>query len=185
MAITIIGGDKLKAKLAEMAGKMGPGRTLRVGFLEGATCGKDGASPAPEIAFFNEFGTVERNLDLSNIESMHGPLQKGLRHAASYRHIPARPFFRNMIQKNYKSWGKLLGAILTKQNYSIEAALSLTGEVLRAQLQQSIELFTDPPNALATKKAKGSDKPLEETKNMKNAVAYDVKGLGEGGEKNA
>lgn len=178
--VSIVGGAKLQAKLAEMAGKLGPGKSLRVGFLENSTCGVDMKSPAPAVAFFNEFGTVERANTLENIEPLgQGPLQKGHKRASHYFHIPARPFFRNMIAKYHKSWGKLIEAALKKQNYGLYGALAITGEVMRGQLQKSIEEFTDPRNAPATVKAKGFDKPLEESKNMKNAVAYAVTGFDE------
>jgi hypothetical protein len=137
------------------------------------------------VAFFNEFGTIERTHSLSTVDTTYGPLQKGSRRASAYRHIPARPFFRNMIQKNSKSWGKLIAAAMKKLNYSLMGALSLTGEVLVSQLQKSIEDFTDPENAPSTVKAKGFNKPLEDSKNMKRAVAYDVKAGSEGEEKNA
>ena len=188
MPVSIVGGEKLKAKLAEMAKNLGPGKTLQVGFLECATCGKDNTVSAPSVAFFNEYGTVERaqlDLDSINTDSKTGPMQKGQRRAAAYRHIPARPFFRNMIAKYHKSWGKLLQATIKQQGYSIMGAFSLTGEVMVSQLQKSIEDFTDPGNAESTKKAKGFDKPLEDSKNMKRAVAYAITGLGNGGEKNA
>lgn len=185
MPVSIIGGEKLKAKLAEMATKLGPGKTLRVGFLEGATCGKDGASPAPQVAFFNEYGTLERMHDLGNVNTTYGPLPVGERHASAYRHIPARPFFRNMIQKNSKSWGKLLQATIKSQGYSLVGAFSLTGAVMVGQLQKSIEDFTDPGNAPSTIAAKGFDKPLEESKNMKNSASFAITDLGKGGGEDA
>ena len=173
MSVTFSGGEKMQAKLQELLTALAPdkGCIVRVGFLTGSTCGKDNSAPAPEIAFFNEYGTIGRQT-LEN----YRPGENG----SKGNHIPPRPFFRNMITKNSPRWGKLLEACLKHQNYSVQQALAEAGLKIHEQLQQSIEEFTDPKNADSTIKAKGFDAPLQDSKNMKRAVWFEV--VDEGGE---
>jgi hypothetical protein len=63
MSATLEGGEKMQAKLQEILKATAPelGRTVRVGFLTGSTCGRSGAEPAPDVAFWNEYGTSRRD----------------------------------------------------------------------------------------------------------------------------
>jgi hypothetical protein len=164
MTASFKGGEKLEAKLKELMHAVAPeaGRAVRVGFLEGSTCGKNNSASAPEIAFFNEYGTIGRQA----LESM--------KDGAKPNHIPPRPFFRTMISKNSPRWGKLLEACLKHQHYSVQLALAEAGLKMHEQLQQSIEEFTTPGNAPSTIAAKGFDAPLQDSKNMKRAIWFEV-----------
>ena len=153
------GGDNMKRVLDHMAQQLGSAKSVRVGFLEGSTCGENNDASAPEVAFYNEYGTVEHKT------------KSGF---TVYGGIPARPFFRIMIQKNSPMWGKLVQAALRMSDYNTKAALSIVGMKMHEQLQQSIEEFTSPGNAPSTIAAKGFDKPLEDSKNMKRAVWFEV-----------
>lgn len=145
MAVT--GGDKLERRLAEIAAQLGAGKTLRVGFLEGATY-PDG-EPVATIAAANEFGRPESNQ-------------------------PPRPFFRNAIADNRERWAKGFGVLL-QQGRPVDQALALTGEVIRSDIQGSIRKLTDPPLADYTVAKKGFDKPLIDTSHMLNSVDYEVR----------
>ncbi|MCU5775120.1 hypothetical protein N5923_23320 [Erwiniaceae bacterium BAC15a-03b] len=145
---TFSGGEALEQKLAEIAEKLGEGKTLRVGFLEGATY-PDNTS-VPMVAAANEFGDPAMNR-------------------------PPRPFFRNMIADKSPEWGDDIGKIAIAVNYDASALFSLMGERIKDQLQGSIRELTDPPLSPYTIKKKGFDKPLIETSHMLNSVDYDVK----------
>lgn len=142
------GGEALEKKLAELAEKLGESKTLRVGFLEGATY-PDGES-VPMVAAANEFGDPAMNR-------------------------PPRPFFRNMIAAKSPQWGDDIGRIAVATNYDADTLLPLIGEHIKDQLQTSIRELTDPPLASYTIMKKGFDKPLIDTGNMLNSVDYDVK----------
>lgn len=142
------GGEALEKKLAELAEKLGESKTLRVGFLEGATY-PDGKSVAM-IAAGNEFGDPAMNR-------------------------PPRPFFRNMIADKSPQWGDDIGKIAVATNYDTSTLLPLMGERIKDQLQGSIREFYDPPLSPYTIKKKGNDKPLIETNHMLNSVDYDIK----------
>ena len=144
-----IGGGAMSSKLREMMEKLGIEATVRVGFLEGSTCGKDNDASAPNVAYINEFGAPEA-------------------------HIPPRPFFRTAISINSARWGELLGASLKLVNYDSREAMGLVGMKISEQVQQSIEDFTDPANAESTIARKGFDDPLQDSKNMKRAVNFEV-----------
>ncbi|WP_338561885.1 hypothetical protein [Erwinia sp. E_sp_B04_7] len=145
---TFSGGDALEQKLAELAASLGEGKTLRVGFLEGATY-PDGTS-VPMVAAANEFGDPGMNR-------------------------PPRPFFRNMIAEKSPEWSDDIGKIALAVNYDATTLFSLMGERIKDQLQGSIREFSDPALAPSTIARKGFSKPLIETSHMLNSVDYDVK----------
>lgn len=142
------GGEALEKKLAELADRLGESKTLRVGFLEGATY-PDGKSVAM-IAAGNEFGDPAANR-------------------------PPRPFFRNMIADKSPQWGDDIGKIAVATNYDTSTLLPLMGERIKDQLQGSIREFYDPPLSPYTIKEKGFDKPLIRDGVMLNGVDYDIK----------
>ncbi len=145
---TIKGGDKLARALADIGAKLGQHPTLRAGFLAGATY-PDGTS-VPMVAAIQEFGAPSRN-------------------------IPPRPFFRQMIAAKSGEWPDTVKRALLAKDYDAAAALALTGEVIRGELQDSIRSFSGVPLAPSTVKAKGFDKALVDTGTMLNSVDYEVK----------
>lgn len=156
-SVTISGGSGVAKVLATIGGKLGSGRVVKVGFLEGATYParrqrKAAKAAAPvlsvaQVAFWNEFGTSR---------------------------APARPFFRNMIAAKSPEWGKDLAKAIKAQDYDPARALALMGERIKDQLQKSIVDFATPANAPSTIARKGFDKPLIDTGVMQRAVDYVV-----------
>lgn len=147
--VALKGGDRLEAKLNELARNVERAARVRVGFLGGATY-PDGTSVAL-VAAVNEFGQTR----------IH-PNQ------------PPRPFFRRMIQEKSPEWPKAVGALLVEHNYDAHVTLDLTGTAIEGQLQQSITDFTSPPLAPITIARKGFSKPLIDTGQMLNSVKHEV-----------
>lgn len=146
------GGEKMKAFLDQLVKDLtGNDPVVRVGFLEGSTCGPNNDASAPTVAFILDQGAPAAG-------------------------IPPRPFFRNMIRRRRASWGKTMAAFLKANAYSKHKALMGTGLVIGEQLQLEITETTEPANAESTVARKGFDKPLEWSKNMKRAVAAEVDG---------
>lgn len=145
---TFTGGEDLQRKLAAKAERLGESKTLRVGFLEGATY-PDGES-VPMVAAANEFGDPTMNR-------------------------PPRPFFRNMIADKSPAWGDELARIAVAVNYDADTLIPLMGERIKEQLQGSIRDLTEPMLSPYTIAKKGFDKPLIETSHMLNSVDYDIK----------
>lgn len=144
----VSGGDKLQAYLEELAGSLSKGDELAVGFLAGSTY-PDGAS-VPYVAAIQEFGSPAEN-------------------------IHPRPYFRNMIAENAPAWGDDVAKVLKATNYDGNQTLSLMGERIKGQLQDSIRNTNDPRNAESTIAKKGFDNPLIDTGHMLNSVDYEVK----------
>ncbi|MFL9904271.1 hypothetical protein PQR71_40140 [Paraburkholderia fungorum] len=196
------GGAALEAKLREIAEKVGKAKTVNVGFLEGATY-PDG-TPVALIAATNEYGgtvtvpahdtTIHRKIDKQGNFAAGALDEDGNRIGASQfvkasrsnydttHHveeytvtIPARPFFRGMIQKNKGEWPADLGKIIKAANYDSVLALGRLGKHVAEQLQESIRAFDDPANAKSTIAKKGFDKPLVDSKNMLDNVDSEVK----------
>ncbi|WP_233596650.1 hypothetical protein [Citrobacter koseri] len=114
---TFSGGAALEAKLAELAEKLGEPMTLRMGFLENATY-PDGTKVALAAAAA-EWGNPANGQ-------------------------PPRPYFRNMISANSPQWGDDFAKIAIASNYDARKSLSLMGEHMKSQLQDSIRELTEP-----------------------------------------
>lgn len=125
---TISGGKRFEAAMHVLAAKLGQPRTLRVGFLAGGTY-PDGTSIAM-IAAIQNFGAPSRG-------------------------IPPRPFFSNMVAKHSPSWPKGIAAELQTNGNDVDAALNITGDVIRTQLQDEIRATNSPPLAASTLARRG------------------------------
>lgn len=111
------GGDRLTKVLETIGRKAGRGLRVNVGYLAEAkyqsTVHKpnQGGLSVAQVAFWDEFGTV---------------------------HSPPRPSFRTMIAENSPQWGPQLGRALKAANYDGTAALTLMGDKMKRELQDSI-----------------------------------------------
>jgi hypothetical protein len=141
------GGEKLTAKLNEIAENLGEGGSLKVGFLEGATY-PDG-TPVALIAAIQDGGAPAAG-------------------------IPPRPFFRNMIAAKQSEWPEGIGIQLKANNYDLAKTLEIVGLAIAGQLRQSIIDTNAPPLAQSTIDRKGFSKPLIDTSHMINSIDHEV-----------
>ena len=126
------GGDKFRQRLTELVAQATTAK-VRVGIIEQANYdGSDGESVA-QVAFWNEYGTAT---------------------------IPPRPFFRNTIAQHKDEWPKQAAAFMEANGGDVRQTLADMGEVVKGQIKMTIQDFREPPNAAATVKQKGFDKPL-------------------------
>lgn len=201
MGVKFTGGDKLEQKLREIAAQAGKANTVRVGFLADATY-PDG-TPVALIAATNEYGgtvnvpehdtTIFRKINAKGDFSAGKLDEEGNRigasqfvkasksnYATTHRvdaytiTIPARPFFRSMIQQHKGEWSGDLGKIIKGANYDSTIALGRMGKHIGDQLQESIREFDSPKDAKSTIKKKGFDKTLIETSTMLQSVDFEV-----------
>jgi hypothetical protein len=164
--------------------KVGPGATVKVGFMEGTMSGWNGPRPlagkaetakranaqprqvpAAQVAFWQEYGTTSGTVSFAF---------EGGENTTEMNHIPPRPFFRTMIDQQSGTWGKLMAAALKLNNLDSKKALALMGLKIGEQLQQSINTFSGVPLAQSTIDRKGFDKPLIDSHNMIRAVEFVV-----------
>lgn len=140
------GGDKFRQRLAELSAQATTAK-VRVGIIEQANYdGSDGESVA-QVAFWNEYGTAN---------------------------IPPRPFFRNTIARHKDEWPKQAAALMEANGGDVRQTLELMGEGVKGQLVETIQDFREPPNAAATVKKKGFDKPLIDTGTLWRSIDYEV-----------
>lgn len=118
--------------------------SVRVGVLESATY-PDG-TPVAMVAFWNEYGT---------------------------KTSPVRAFFRTTVSDQKKNW-VLSVQNLMKMHDDPKKVMGLIGEHMRGQIVQSINTWTDPPNAPYTVRMKGFNKPLVEHGIMMRSISYEV-----------
>jgi hypothetical protein len=181
-SLNFTGGEALQKRLKEIADKAGKGGTLRTGFLENATY-PDG-TPVAQVAAAQEYGAeIDHPGGTRYVIGADGMARfvpndfVGPVSGVTKPHridIPARSFFRTMIEEKKAGWGKALGALAKDNDYDIDKALGLMGEGIKGQLQASIQAVTSPPLAASTVRAKGFDKPLVESGHMQNSVDYEV-----------
>lgn len=126
------GGDRFRRHLSELAARAATAK-VRVGIIEQANYdGSDGESVA-QVAFWNEYGTAT---------------------------VPPRPFFRNTIAEHKDEWPKKAATFMAANGGDVRQTLADMGEVVKGQIKMTIQDFREPPNAAATVKQKGFDKPL-------------------------
>lgn len=85
------------------------------------------------------------------------------------------PFFTNMIAAKKPEWPAAVAALLVANKYDALSTLQMTGEAITGQLRQAIVDTVSPPNAPATIKRKGFDKPLIHSGHLLNSADYQVK----------
>lgn len=140
------GGDRFRRHLSELAARAATGK-VRVGIIEQANYdGSDGESVA-QVAFWNEYGTAT---------------------------VPPRPFFRNTIAEHKDEWPKQAAALLEANGGDVRQTLELMGEGVKGQIVETIQAFREPPNAAATVKKKGFDKPLIDTGTLWRSIDCEV-----------
>lgn len=120
--------------------------SVRVGVLENATY-PDG-TPVAMVAFWNEYGT---------------------------KTSPVRAFFRTTVSDQKKNW-VLSVQNLMKMHDDPKKVMGLIGEHMRGQIVQSINTWTDPPNAPYTVAMKGFNKPLVDQGIMMRSISFEVGG---------
>ena len=120
--------------------------SVRVGVLENATY-PDG-TPVAMVAFWNEYGT---------------------------KTSPVRAFFRTTVSDQKKNW-VLSVQNLMKMHDDPKKVMGLIGEHMRGQIVQSINTWTDPPNAPYTVARKGFNKPLVDQGIMMQSISFEVNG---------
>jgi hypothetical protein len=149
--ITIHGGTALRNYLTKIAHQFNQvkGKTLRVGFLPSAPHYQRTGLPTAYIASVQEWGDPSHN-------------------------IPARPFFRTCIKENQKSWSKTAADYLKANNNDVEETFRDMGATITGQLINSIVNGQWVPNAPATVRRKGFQKPLIESGQLVNAISYEI-----------
>jgi len=147
MAVSVKGGDRLAARLKQIADRLGSEPVVKVGFAEGSTY-PDGTS-LPLVAALNEFGAPSRGQ-------------------------PPRPFMRNTVAKHGGDWPKAAAALLKANDYDAHKTLELVGEGIKGQMQTEIQTGSFAPLAPSTIRQKGHTKPLIDTGFMWQHITVEV-----------
>ena len=161
------GGDKLTARLNQIAANLAKASSVDVGFMAGST-EPDGTSTALGAALNEYGGTINVAAGETTIYRMTnaagtGFLRKGRfvkasksNFASTHTHEaytitrPPRPFFRNAIVKNQGQWPADIAASLKANNYDAKKALNEVGQKIQEEIQDSIVDLTSPPLAAST-----------------------------------
>lgn len=151
ISISITGGERLKEALNKVAET---NIMVKAGIPAGATT-TDGMS-IPAYALWNEVGTA---------------------------HIPPRPFMRQTVNDNQDKWKGLLQSNLSFMSLTQdngEAVMGLLGEVMVADIKQTIQrgnFAADSPATVKAKARKGKSEPnhpLIDTGQMLESIISEV-----------
>lgn len=140
-----LGYSTIVRELRELSGK-----EVSAGIFKDAGKSRKGV-PIVDYAIYNEFGT---------------------------RHIPSRPFVRIASDENRKAWCDIAvneAGRIVDGNSSASQVLEKLGKRMKKDIKKVIgDKSKLAPNAPATIKRKGHDKPLIDTGLMKSKVNYRV-----------
>jgi phage gpG-like protein len=120
---------------------------------------------------------TEAEDDRDGISNAHlGAIQEfGLIIEALGINIPERSFMRAVFDQKAAQAVRLVGKRL-KSGDSLEKALGIGAEWLKAQMVRAIDAGIPPPNAPSTVAAKGSSKPLIDSGQLKQSITSEVRG---------
>ncbi|MBI6551057.1 hypothetical protein YA0850_01280 [Pseudomonas veronii] len=155
--VNLIGKQQVEEALKALAKKLEGATRVLVGVPEGAGAYEDGLTIAT-IAAVNNFGTADGR-------------------------IPAREFLQPAINEGAPQYQRLSEIMIPKVlsgSMTMTTLLEQMGNLAEGHVKQKI---TDGPfveNAESTKRAKGSDKPLQgKTGNLRQSIRYVIDESGE------
>lgn len=143
MEVRVTKKGGLTDRLKEMRYEVSKNVSVSAGFLNGHTY-TDGTLIA-DVARDNAYGTDK---------------------------IPARPFMRRALEKNYLKWKQIMLDYYAYE--SIETVFALIGMEAVEDIQEQIRKWSDPANSEATIRQKGFNAPLRDTTEMLHDVEYRV-----------
>lgn len=162
---------------------------LRVGIM-GAKTYPDG-TPVAFVGYINEYGykgTVpERTQTIYHSVNQDGSFKKGgqfvkksesnfARTVTIPEHtieIPSRPFFRSTIANERSTLKQRAASLINK--HGTETALRLIGEHMVGALSDSVQTWSEPPNAKSTIRQKGYNAPLRANDRLlRNSFSYEI-----------
>ena len=127
---------------------------VRVGFQQGAASDEETGADIADIAAWNELGTARS---------------------------PPRPFLRQSVENNESQIKAMCEKQLTwivKGEATARDALQALGVMQKALIQKTISSGSFEPNAPRTIEKKGSDKPLIDTRRMRQSVNFVIQEKG-------
>jgi hypothetical protein len=90
-----------------------------------------------------------------------------------FKNIPSRPFIRTTVREQKAAWVELTKKGI-KAGYTLEHTLNLVGLSMQNEIQYSIMIWSQPPNAPYTIKKKGQNSPLRDSLLMHDSIKYEV-----------
>jgi len=175
------GGQLLEERLRKMARNLQNAREVKVGFLADATYASDGgarlASAAKRAQKEGRTGWARLFASWAKWQAKNG----GVFHIAQVafwmefgtRRSKPRPFFRRMIRSKSPRWGYWIARFLKASDFDAQRALSLLGQLISEQLQESIRSWP-ADNKPMTVFIKGFNHGLLDRSTMARHVDFQV-----------
>ena len=89
------------------------------------------------------------------------------------KHIPARPFMRGTVNRNFRKWKKFVQDYLP-QKMNAKEVMEELGQIVVQDMKKVINDWSEPPNSPYTVKQKGFNNPLIDTRTMVDNVRMEV-----------
>lgn len=163
-------------------------RTLRalersaidVGFFEDQGFHQGASIPLPALAAIHEFGaTIPVTEKMRNyLASLGLPLRK----ETTELHIPARPFLGpafDLYEADLQSALERGLTLVFTGAITVEQFFTEIGRITVGIVVQSLDAVTEPPLHPFTVARKGSTKPLIDTGEMRKAISFRIREVGE------
>lgn len=155
------GGDLMDRYLRTITKKLGHGVQVKIGILAGAKYsgthpirgGKTFDGPVAQVGFWQEFGTEPSDDNPG---------------------IPPRPFMRATVANHSGEWGNKLGKTLRATRYDARKSLMIMGRGIQLQMRQTLNDWSEPPNAPSTVAKKGFNKPLIDTGTLERSIEFQI-----------
>lgn len=90
-----------------------------------------------------------------------------------WKNIPSRAFMRTTVSEQKEAWVELTKKGI-KAGYTLEHTLNLVGLSMQNEIQYSIMIWSEPPNAPATIAKKGQNSPLRDTMLLHDSIKYEI-----------
>lgn len=176
--ITFNISTKINEAVVKKIKEMGE-KELRVGFLSSKSMDyKDGTSVV-QVAVQNEFGG---SVDTTSLQKKADKRSKEIGRklvVPNPMQIPARPFFRNAMDKNRNKYALLVKSYLNDRGMAkgrdSKTFLNMLGNVMQLDVMKSIDDTHTPENSDLTVIIKQSNHPLIDTGHMRQSVSWEVK----------
>lgn len=153
------GGAAFKRYLTQIAGRLGNGGTVAIGFFA-----QDRYSPV------DRRGKARQPYPIAQVAAW----QNWGTNPAKGPKIPARPFFTTAVKNQSAFWGKDLADVAKATGYDTVRTLTFMGESIKDDVVTSIVRWSQPPNAPRTIALKKFNKPLVDEGSMQRSVGFKV-----------
>lgn len=122
----------------------------------------------------------DSGMTVLGVATIHEFGYEGITKDGKFLSIPERSFIRASFETYSKGYAEKWSSYIAKAvrgDISTKTLFKMIGEDAVAHIQEHIDNMKSPPLKASTIEAKGSDKLLVDTGQLRGSIAYEIKGL--------